>query len=399
MNYVAVKRDVTYERQVEEQLRQSQRLEAIVRLAGGIAHDFNNILSIIKGHAELVEVLPGLPPAARAGVDEISRAADRAATLTRQLLLFSRRQTPQLSTVDLNAVVANVSRMLTRIVGDDIRVTIDYAESPLTVHADAGMIDQVLLNLAVNSRDAMPQGGVLKVAVSACEVDQSALAAQPDRRLGRYACLAITDGGEGIAPDVLPHVFDPFYTTKGVGKGTGLGLAAVLGIVQQHGGWVDVQSQLGRGTTVRVYLPRAEREPRPTADRPPQSAMPGGENTILLAEDDVALRRLVRTILVDRGYRVLEASSGRDAIVVWTQHQQEVKLLLTDLVMPDGMSGLELARLLQGHNPALKVIYSSGYSADVAAQQVSLAEGVNFLSKPYSPQTLVETVHAALREE
>ena len=260
VNYVAVKRDVTYERKVEEQLRQSQKLEAIGQLAGGIAHDFNNILSIIKGHAEMVEVTRDLPADVRTSVDEINRAADRAAGLTRQLLLFSRRQALQLSTVDLNDVVVNMSRMLARILGEDIRVQFEYASRALTINADAGMIDQVLLNLAVNSRDAMPAGGRLTVALSECELDESTAAVHPGARPGAYACLTVSDTGDGIAPDVLPRVFEPFYTTKEVGKGTGLGLATVLGIVQQHGGWVDVQSEFGHGTVVRVYLPRAEQE-------------------------------------------------------------------------------------------------------------------------------------------
>ena len=396
VNYVAVKRDVTYERQVEEQFRQSQKLEAIGQLAGGVAHDFNNLLSVIKGHAELVELTADLPNPVRAAIGEIGLAADRAAALTRQLLLFSRRQALQLSTVDLNDVVANMSRMLVRILGEDIEVLFQYGPRPLTVNADTGMMDQVLLNLAVNARDAMPHGGQLCVSVSACDIGEGDAPAASGATPGKYACLSVSDDGGGIAPDVLPRMFEPFYTTKEVGKGTGLGLATVLGIIQQHGGWIDVDSEIGRGSTFRVYLPRTGGE-APQASGPASlSTLPRGEETVLLVEDDVALRRLVKSILSMLGYRVHEAASGREGLAVWAEHQQEIRLLLTDLVMPDGMSGLELARLLLGHNPALKVIYASGYSADAASLEVPLREGVNFLSKPYSPQKLAETVRRCL---
>ncbi len=397
INYVAVKRDVTFERQVEAQFRQSQKLEAIGQLAGGIAHDFNNILSVIKGHAELLGTVPSTA-AVRDAADEITRAADRAAGLTRQLLLFGRRQPPQLSPVDLNEVVSNVSRMLQRILGEDIDVRFAYADEPLPIVVDAGMMDQVLLNLAVNARDAMPRGGRLEVGTGQKVLEEGAADLPPGARPGTYACLTVVDTGEGIPPEVLPRVFEPFFTTKEVGKGTGLGLSTVLGIVQQHGGWVEMRSEIGHGTRVTVCIPRTTVAAGPQVMLTAAQEMPRGEETILLAEDDAALRRLVRTILSGLGYRVLEASSGRDALGVWTQHQHEIKLLLTDLVMPDGMSGLELAKLLLGHNPRLKVIYSSGYSPDIAAQGVALREGVNFLTKPYSPQTLAETVRARLSE-
>ena len=393
VNYVAVKRDVTYEREVEEQFRQSQKLEAIGQLAGGIAHDFNNILSVIKGHADLLEAAQS--PAVRESADEISRAANRAAGLTRQLLLFSRRQPLQLTPGDLNDIVSNMSRMLERILGEDITAEFRYATEPLPIVVDTGMMDQVLLNLAVNSRDAMPRGGRLEVHTATRVFVDGSADLPGGARPGTYVCLTVADSGAGIPADVLPHVFEPFFTTKEVGKGTGLGLATVLGIVQQHDGWVDVRSEVGKGTTVCVCIPKTA-APAWRADRVRESSMPGGEETILLVEDDVALRRLVRSILASLGYRVLESSSGRDAVGVWTQHQQEIKLLLTDLVMPDGMSGLELARLLLGHNPKLRVIYSSGYSPDVAGNGVALREGVNFLTKPYSPQVLAETVRARL---
>jgi PAS domain S-box-containing protein len=396
VNYVAVKRDVTYERQVEEQFRLSQKLEAIGQLAGGIAHDFNNILSVIKGHAELLEAAPS-PSAVRESADEISRAANKAAGLTRQLLLFSRRQPLQLTPADLNDIVSNMRRMLERILGEDIAVEFRYAAGALPVVVDTGMMDQVLLNLAVNSRDAMPRGGRLEIHTGSKAFADGAHGLPSTARPGTYACLTVIDSGAGIPAEVLPHVFEPFFTTKEVGKGTGLGLATVLGIVQQHDGWLDVRSQVGKGTTVHVFIPRAA-APAGRAEPVRVSSMPGGEETILLVEDDVALRRLVRSILASLGYRVLEASSGRDALGVWTLHQQEIKLLLTDLVMPDGMSGLELARLLLGHNPELRVIYSSGYSPDIAGHEVALREGTNFLTKPYSPQALAETVRARLSD-
>jgi CheY-like chemotaxis protein len=258
------------------------------------------------------------------------------------------------------------------------------------------MVDQVLLNLAVNARDAMPQGGRLIIETSAVEFDSTRAAQFPPARPGRFACLSVSDNGKGIRPEILPHIFEPFFTTKAVGKGTGLGLATVFGIVQQHEGWINVASELGAGTTFRIYLPLlTQSSADPVAATPPSAPQPGHE-TILLAEDETALRELVHTILSRLGYRVLEAPSGVAALKLWEDHRHEIQLLLTDIVMPDGVNGLELAQRLLTENPKLKVIFMSGYSQDIAGQAMALVEGENFLAKPFQAAQLVRLIRAQL---
>jgi PAS domain S-box-containing protein len=396
INYVAVKRDVTREKQLESQFRQSQKMEAFGQLAGGVAHDFNNILGIIMMQAGLLRTLaPDLPEVTNMATD-ISRAAERGANLTRQLLLFSRRQTLQPRDLDANEIVTSITKMLRRIVGEDVRMQLKFAAHPAWVHADAGMLDQVLMNLTVNSRDAMPEGGDLLIETSIVDLDEFAAQQSPRARPGAFVCLSVSDTGGGIPAHILPRIFEPFFTTKEVGKGTGLGLATVFGIVQQHDGWVDVYSEPGLGTTFRVYLPRLTRDVDPKALAPEEQPLSSGNETILLVEDESELRSVVVRSLSKLGYRVLEAANGREALDLWERHASEIRLLLTDMVMPGGMNGKELAKQLQQANPALKFIYASGYSVEVAGKDLELHDGVNFLAKPFVMHKLAEILRNQL---
>ncbi|HEX6852162.1 MAG TPA: ATP-binding protein [Candidatus Polarisedimenticolaceae bacterium] len=371
-------------RDVQERFRQAQKMEAIGQLAGGVAHDFNNLLVVIQGRVEMLRRHRDLPPALRDSCDEITRAAERASGLTRQLLLFSRRQVMQLRDVDLNAVVADTTKLLRRILGEDIELHVRCAEEKLPIHADPGMIEQVLLNLAVNARDAMPGGGSLVVATSPAERDGRA-----------FVRLDVTDDGAGIPPEIVPRIFEPFFTTKEVGKGTGLGLATVFGIVEEHGGRIDVDSAVGRGTTFRVSIPRHEHA-EATAPPAPPSAPRGGSETLLLVEDEPSVRAMIVDVLSPLGYRVLQASNGVEALDLAQAHEGAIDLVVTDLVMPGGVTGLELGRRLAASRPTTRIVYTSGYSAEVGEGLAELVEGVNFLTKPYSPQRLARLVRERL---
>ena len=396
VNYVAVKRDTTREMQLVAQLRESQKMEAFGQLAGGVAHDFNNILAVIQLQAGLLKAEPGLASKYLEYARDIELASQRGANLTRQLLLFSRKQAMQPQNLKLKDVVDNMAKMLQRTLGEQFELQFKFAPEPLFIHADPGMIDQILLNLTVNARDAMPKGGQITVETSAAEFDEVTAAQSPQARPGSFVCLSVSDTGSGIPPEILPRIFEPFFITKDVGKGTGLGLATVFGIVQQHQGWIDVYSEVGRGATFQVYLPRAAKTSDAEYFWSSRTSMQGGKETILLAEDEVALRAVVRTALSRLGYRVLEAASGEEALAVWKQHRDEIRLLLTDLVMPGGMSGKELAGQLLQQNPKLKVIYASGYSVEVAGKDLLLEEGVNFLAKPFQTSKLAQTIRKCL---
>ena len=335
-----IARDITHQQILEEQLRQSQKMEAIGLLAGGVAHDFNNILAVIEMQAELVKIQGNFSPEQSGCIDEIQTAASRAANLTRQLLLFSRRQRLQPRELDLSDSITAMTKMLRRILGEDIQMQFKYAPQPLFILADAGMMDQVLMNLTVNSRDAMPDGGLLLIETAAVEFDKLAAAQSSQARPGSFVRLSVSDTGCGIPPEILPRIFEPFFTTKDVGKGTGLGLATVFSIVQQHQGWISVYSEPGQGTTFHIYLPRlAKKIAAPVAGQSTLAAAAGGNETILLVEDDAALRTAVQQALSQLGYRLLEAAHGDEALAVWEKHRAEIHLLLTDLVMPGGMSG------------------------------------------------------------
>ncbi len=384
-------------RRLEEQLRQGQKMEAIGRLSGGIAHDFNNLLTVILGNITLLEIDDRLPQDVTSSVRDIKGAAKRASNLTSQLLAFSRRQPIQTTSIDLNRVVQEMTSMLQRIVGEDVRMEMQPATHPVPTRADASKIEQMVLNLVLNARDAMPRGGRLTVSTFLTEVTAANLPAALNARPGRFACLTVSDTGTGISAEIMPRIFDPFFTTKEVGKGTGLGLATVFGIVEIHQGWIQVQSEVGRGTTFRVYLPAEaalSTDSAPPEKTTAQTAR-GPGRCILLVEDDAGVRNLARRILQDQGHRVIEAASGRRALPLWEQHRSEIEILFTDVVMPDGINGLELAQRLLHEKPSLKVIYASGYSAEVAGGDFSGRQGIDFIAKPYNPADLIGIIARA----
>jgi len=387
--------NITERRQLEEQLRQSQKMDAIGQLAGGVAHDFNNILTAITLHAELASAHPGLPAEVAETLREISSASDRAASLTNQLLLFSRQQVMQVRHFNFSDAVTTSAKLLKRLLGEDVRLDLILHPRPLPICADEGMLGQVLLNLGINARDAMPHGGGLLIETTERVVGAEEAQLHPGTAPGRYACLRVQDTGQGIAPVVLPRIFEPFFSTKAVGKGTGLGLATVFGVVQQHRGWIDVESKLDKGTTFLVFLPLVE-PPVQVEKTKSAVAMPRGSETILLVEDENAVRYTVRVMLERHGYRLLVAEHGPAALALWQLEHGKIDLLLTDLVMPGGLGGRELAAQLQTESPALKVIVMSGYSADLAGRDLVLPTRQRFLQKPFTLDALLTTVRSAL---
>ena len=392
----AVNTDITLSRQLAEQLRQSQKMEAIGQLAGGVAHDFNNILTAVIMQVELLSIGDRLDEELKEGLKQIRDSAERAANLTRQLLLFSRRQVMQMRTLDLNEVVTGMAKMLQRIIGEDVHLQLHLHPAPLMTRADAGMLEQVLMNIAVNARDAMPHGGRLLIETLERNVADASDAQNPEASPGNFICLIVGDNGHGIHPDILTHIFEPFFTTKEPGKGTGLGLATVFGIVKQHQGWINVESQPGQGTRFLVFLP-ASASPEDRIDTVgSQARPPGGVETILLVEDDDAVRQLTRITLERYGYTIVEAANGVDALNIWPRCRDRVALLLTDLVMPSGVSGHQLARRLQSENPNLKVIFTTGYSSDIAGRDLELHHSENFIQKPCTADQLLQTVRKCL---
>jgi PAS domain S-box-containing protein len=396
ISFVSVKRDVTREVQLEADLRQAQKMEAVGQLAGGVAHDFNNILSSLLMQTELIGMTGPLPAEVREGLQQIAADTRRAADLTRQLLLFSRRQVMQLRLVDLNEVVMNLARMLQRVIREDVRLQLHLHPAPLRTFADAGMLEQVLMNLAVNARDAMPQGGQLLIETTEAVVAAAAALLNSDAAPGRYVCLRVTDTGSGIPPEILPRIFEPFFTTKEPGKGTGLGLATVFGIVKQHQGWIKLENRPGQGVTFHVFLPASSAPVAELASLEVERKASGGTETILLVEDELAVRKPTRQILERHGYTVLEAAEGAAALQLWQAHRSAVALLLTDLVMPGALGGQELGRRLKAERPDLKVIYASGYSADIAGQDFQLQPGEAFVQKPFAKEHLLETIRRCL---
>jgi PAS domain S-box-containing protein len=389
-------RDITEQRRLEEQLRQSQKMEAIGQLAGGVAHDFNNILTVIQGHASLLIAGGSLAGTSARSAQQIGQAAERAAGLTRQLLAFGRRQVMQPRRLDMNEVVSNMTKMLGRLLGEDIALQLNYFPRPALVRADAGMMEQVLLNLAVNSRDAMPKGGLLAIKISTVELVSGHGISHSEGHPGRFVCLSVIDTGCGIAPENLRRIFEPFFTTKEIGKGTGLGLATVYGIVKQHQGWIEVASELGKGAAFTVFLPLSGDPADVSAEPAPENAVRGGKETILVVEDEAPVRELVCNLLAKYGYQILQADSGPKALEIWQDSRDRIDLLLTDLVMPDRINGRELAEKLLAERPNLKVIFTSGYSADVVGKDFALRDGLHYLQKPYHPQKLALTVRDCL---
>ena len=382
----------------EEALRQSQKMEALGQLAGGIAHDFNNLLTVIRGYVDCLLFEDHHRPQTRSALQEIGAAADRAAKLTSQILMFSRKKRMQSQDLDLNLVITRMGHMLHRVLGENITLQIQCAGSPLPVHADPVMMEQVILNLSMNARDAMPNGGQLNIHSTEVEISPAQAHNSPQIRPGRFACVAITDTGSGIAPEVLPHLFDPFFTTKEPGKGTGLGLSTVYGIIQQHEGWIDVENQPEGGARFRFFIPAngVVHCPTTTPKPRPKSKLPSGKETILLVEDDPVVHRLARTFLERQGYKVHSATTGGEALAVWRENPGLFDLLLTDMVMPGNLTGREVAQRLQAEDPRLKVIYTTGYSVDVLKMDTALKEGVNFIAKPYITEELAQIVRRCL---
>ncbi len=385
--------DVTHQHSLEEQLRQAAKLEAIGTLAGGVAHDFNNILTGIGGytHFALEQVAAGSP--IHQDLTQVRKLAERAAGLTRQLLAFSRRQPLEFATINLNELIAGTIKMLRRLIGENMELAFRPGPDLGWVRADSGQIEQVLMNLAVNACDAITDGGVLAIATSEASLsssDASELALEP----GDYVRLVVSDDGCGMDEATRGRVFEPFFTTKEVGKGTGLGLATVYGIVKQHGGSIEVDSAPGLGTTFTIYLPRVANGSCVDREPPPSHALEGAE-TILLVEDEASVLQIATRLLVDQGYRVLSADSPWEAEEVFTDHQQEIGLLLTDVVMP-GLGGRELFERLAARKPDLKVVYMSGYPADAIFRQGLLDAQVRLVRKPFSPMALAQAVREVL---
>lgn len=393
---VGVALDITDRKQLETQLMQAQKMEAVGQLAGGVAHDFNNTLTVITGYTKLLLDFGGLPAVAQERLRTIYAAGMRAGNLTRQLLLFSRKHAIHKDVLDLNALIEEIAKMLGRLIGEDVQVELRLGTASRFVTADPSMLEQVLVNLAVNARDAMPRGGQLTIATEQRGVSAAEAAENPARRAGEFVCLSVRDTGSGIPPEVLPRVFEPFFTTKAIGAGTGLGLATVFGIVQEHQGWIEIETAAGAGTCFQIFLP-----PAPVAEVVAHTASQEpfdykGAETILLVEDEATVREFAVAVLQHYGYRILQAGSGVEALETWKWHHTRIALVISDVVMPDGVSGLDLVDTLRAKKPALKVILTSGYAHDLATKVRALPKDLPFLQKPYLPNTLARMVRDLL---
>ncbi|MDA1306377.1 MAG: PAS domain-containing protein [Acidobacteria bacterium] len=389
LRVVGVARDITEQHELEKQFRHAQKMEAVGQLAGGVAHDFNNILTAIQFNASLLQSTEDLPAEAAECARDIEDAVQRAAGLTRQLLTFSRKQVMQKRYLDLNSIVTEMTTMLRRIIGEDVVVDVQCTTDVLPIHADPGMIEKVLMNLAVNARDAMPAGGTVFIETSAALVQEVL-----------HARLSVRDTGTGIPPEVQARIFEPFFTTKGAGRGTGLGLAMVHGIVEQHHGVIAFDSVAGCGTTFTVCVPcvsaAALDDTGPSSSAAFHSPEADGQ-LILVVEDEAGVRQLVSTILTRAGYRVLVAEHGVAALAQWAAHKDTIALVLTDIVMPEGMTGVDLARAIHRDSASCPIVFTSGYAPEAATEQVELVEGVNFLPKPLTAARLLAVVGQVLR--
>jgi PAS domain S-box-containing protein len=394
---IAIVADITDQRRLELQLTQAQKMEAIGRLAGGVAHDFNNVITVVSGYGHML--LDGLKdnPDLQEAAEEVLKASDRAAALANQLLTFSRRQVIQPKVLNLSALARDMQRMLERLIGEDIDLQVVARPEVGLVRADLGQIEQVLMNLVVNARDAMPQGGRLTVETDNATLDENYSRTHPGVAAGDYAMLAVSDTGTGMNPEVRSHIFEPFFTTKERGKGTGLGLSIVYGIVKQHGGDIWVYSEPGKGTTFKIYLPQTA-SGAASADVDSASPPVCGSETVLLVEDEAGVRKLVRGILEQHGYSVLEAESGQQALDLEAGHEGPIDLLLTDVVMPE-MSGRAVAEALTLARPEMKVLYLSGYTDHVVVDRGVLAAGARFLQKPFSPEALTRKIREVLDDQ
>lgn len=394
----AIYRDISDRKKLEEQFHQAQKMEAVGKLAGGVAHDFNNLLTVISGYSEMVIRCLAPDDPNRGFVEEIHKAGERAAHLTRQLLAFSRKGLVERSVLNLNVLVTDTEKMLRRLIGEDITLTTKLAPALAKVKADTGQIEQVIINLAVNARDAMPQCGKLIIETQNVELDGEYAKLHPEVKPGRYVMMSVSDTGSGMSPATKTHIFEPFFTTKPPGKGTGLGLATVYGIVKQSGGHVAVDSELGHGTTFKIYLPSVEE--KVSASKPLNGAkvVPHGNETILLVEDEDAVRGIIKMALQNLDYTVLEARSGEEAVRIVERHTEPIHLLITDVVMPE-MGGRQVAERLKACKEGIKVLFLSGYTDDSVVRHGILQEEVAFLQKPFTPVALAKKVREVLDQQ
>jgi two-component system cell cycle sensor histidine kinase/response regulator CckA len=388
--------DITERLSLENQLRQAQKMEAVGHLASGVAHDFNNILTVIQGHVELTLAVKDLGSTVRASMRQVRSAAQRAAALTRQLLVFSRKQVMQLKVVDLNNVIHQLEQMLRRLISEQIELKYIYAAKLQSVFADPCNLEQILINLTVNARDAMPDGGKITVTTESIVIDEAYTKKNPEAKPGQFVRLSVADTGCGMDTSILSQIFEPFFTTKGIGKGTGLGLSTVYGIVKQLEGWIEVYSQPGFGSTFVVFLPATDKQLDGNVDHDSAPKPNMGKGTLLVVEDEAAVRQLAHQVLESHGYEILEASSGQEAIEVWRKNNGKIDLLLTDMIMPGGLSGRELAERLQREKKDLKVICMSGYSVELSGKSLTRESGFNFLAKPFDMSQLVQIVSHCL---
>jgi len=398
LSLICMAQDVSERQSLEEQVRQSQRMTAVGQLAAGIAHDFNNLLTVIQGHADLLRETPGMPKGAREDIERIFTAGDRAANLTRQLLTFSRKHAIFAQPVNLNATVLAITHLLERTLGATITVQADLAEDIPNIVVDSSMLEQAITNLALNARDAMPLGGTLTIRTQCAEVTLEQARTNPERRAGKFVKLTVSDTGTGIPPEVVSRIFEPFFTTKEIGRGTGLGLSAVHGIMKQHGGWIEVQSVQNLGTRFELFFPPTSEGTQETTRSRLTRISGGPKATVLLVEDEAGVRNIARIALERYGYRVLEAEDGPAAEQLWSNHRDQVSVLLTDMVMPNGISGRELADRLLTERPNLPVVFVSGYSVETTAPGFAESAKQAFLQKPYLPEQLITAVEQVLRD-
>lgn len=395
LGYRGVDIDITEQRKLEEQLRHSQKMEAVGTLAGGIAHDFNNILNVIIGYGTMALSRLGGDPLSREQINEVLAAADRAAALTKRLLAFSRRQAVDMKPVNVNETIIGMEKMLSRIIGEDIAITIELAERKMIVMADSGHMEQVLMNLISNARDAMPKGGRLTISTGIKEVDDDFVAAYGYGKTGTYALISVTDTGCGIDAETEKKIFEPFFTTKEIGKGTGLGLAIAYGIIKQHDGYIQVYSEVGKGATFKILLPVVEEETATVQEAEKTVTIKGGTETILVAEDDASLRNLSRIVLEAFGYTVITAEDGEDAITKYRENMANIRLLVFDMIMPN-KNGKEAYTEIKNITPDIKAIFVSGYTIDIIHQKELLDEGMDYILKPFSPKDLLKKIRDAL---
>lgn len=386
--------DITERKRLEAELLQAQKMEVIGLLASGVAHDFNNHLTVIFGRASLLLDNQRLDPAVAEGLKHIYAAGDRAAGLVRQLLIFSRKRVPLREVIDLHGAIRDTAKMLRHLIGEPIELVVNLAPTDVFVNADSGMLDQLLMNLAVNARDAMPKGGHLFLGTEVSRFTEAPPA--PGARAGDFVCLSMRDTGTGIPPEVLSRIFEAFFTTKEVGRGTGLGLATVRDIVRHHEGWIEVDSRVGAGTAFRVFLPLVPAGVLAASRQQIEAPPLGGHETVLLVEDEIHVREFACAVLRSHGYSVLQAQAGEDALEVWSRHGRKIKVLVTDIVLPGDLSGPDLAAKMQAAQPELKSVFMSGYSNEAMQELFALRQDVQFLHKPYRPRDLLKVVRDAL---